>query len=278
MRLHRSAALLCSVCVLSGCSSTSSVTSRDRGDASADDATAADTGGGGQPGAESGADGRSDGSGALDGMAGCASVWFWDGDGDGHARTSDPGVRGCSAPEACIDDASAGCRQNWKTDIAADDCDDNDSRVHLGHSELCDGIDNDCDNLKDEGFSVGSRCNVAGKSLGACAQGGSSVCASTTAASCRPDDPQINAADFHDRPAPNGSWDWNCDGQTELDAPVCTVPCANPPACSCNLMPCLFQYPKTSGTPDPTCGQGFPRVTQNSQRIAVCTDSTVTCR
>lgn len=38
------------------------------------------------------------------------------------------------------------------------DCDDDDARRHPGHIELCDGIDNDCDLVVDNGFDVGFRC------------------------------------------------------------------------------------------------------------------------
>lgn len=38
------------------------------------------------------------------------------------------------------------------------DCDDDDARRHPGHVELCDGVDNDCDLVVDNGFDVGFRC------------------------------------------------------------------------------------------------------------------------
>ena len=45
--------------------------------------------------------------------------------------------------------------------------------------------------------------NPAPKGIGACASGAS------------PNN------QFHDAPAPNGSWDWNCDGQTEREWGTC---------------------------------------------------------
>lgn len=38
------------------------------------------------------------------------------------------------------------------------DCDDDDARRHPGHVEICDGVDNDCDLIPDNGFNVGVRC------------------------------------------------------------------------------------------------------------------------
>lgn len=40
------------------------------------------------------------------------------------------------------------------------DCDDDNPRRHPGHTEICDGIDNDCDLIVDNGFEVGHRCVV----------------------------------------------------------------------------------------------------------------------
>lgn len=39
-----------------------------------------------------------------------------------------------------------------------EDCDDDDARRHPGHTEICDGVDNDCDLVVDNGFDVGFRC------------------------------------------------------------------------------------------------------------------------
>jgi hypothetical protein len=70
--------------------------------------------------------------GALD-----AVTWYTDGDGDGFGVPG-TGALACNAPTGAADNA--------------DDCDDSDVANYPGNTELCDGGDNDCDLLVDEGF------------------------------------------------------------------------------------------------------------------------------
>jgi hypothetical protein len=88
------------------------------------------------------------------------------------------------------------------------------------------GTDDDCNGIVDD-VPVTS-CNV-GTGLGACANGGYTACSGLT--------PVCNAAVsgigdatiWHTRPAPNGSWDWDCDGVVAKEYPD-TAP--SPPTCS----------------------------------------------
>ncbi len=66
---------------------------------------------------------------------GLTSLWYIDGDGDG-VGSEDSVVEACSAPVGYT--AGPG------------DCDDRDATVYPGADEVCDGQDNDCDELEDE--------------------------------------------------------------------------------------------------------------------------------
>jgi hypothetical protein len=64
-----------------------------------------------------------------------ASTWYADMDGDGYGRSS-IWTTACEAPSGYLADSS--------------DCNDSDSAVNPGATELCDGVDNDCDGTIDE--------------------------------------------------------------------------------------------------------------------------------
>ncbi len=70
---------------------------------------------------------------ADDSVAGDAT-WYRDRDGDGHGDATDF-VVGCEAPAGYA--------------LLGDDCDDTSARIHPGHEEQCDSLDNDCDGLID---------------------------------------------------------------------------------------------------------------------------------
>ena len=94
--------------------------------------------------------------------------WVEDQDGDGH------GVR----------ELAVACEPPPGAAPAGGDCQDLDRWVHPGAAEVCNGVDDDCDNLIDEGFNIGSACDGADTDL--CPEG-EIICTSETTTGC--DDP-----------------------------------------------------------------------------------------
>jgi hypothetical protein len=65
-----------------------------------------------------------------------ATTWYGDADGDGYGGASFSETS-CTAPAAYVSNA--------------DDCDDLDAEVYPGATEYCDGVDQDCDGVADDG-------------------------------------------------------------------------------------------------------------------------------
>ncbi len=79
-------------------------------------------------------DGERDEAGAMG-----ASTFYRDADGDGHGDSSEV-VEACAAPEGYVTDGG--------------DCDDANAAVYPGATEVCNGIDDDCDARTDEGVRI----------------------------------------------------------------------------------------------------------------------------
>ena len=106
-------------------------------DTDCDDAEAA-----ANPGAAEVCDGiDNDCDGSADNDATDAATWFADADNDGYGDASSSTVA-CDQPSGYISDDS--------------DCDDADASVNPAASEVCDGIDNDCEGTADQGASDAS--------------------------------------------------------------------------------------------------------------------------
>jgi hypothetical protein len=88
------------------------------------------------PGAEEVCDGQdNDCDGVVD--EGLGGIWFADEDGDGYGAPA-AAVYACAAPEGYV-----------ANDL---DCDDRSVAINPGAAEVCDGTDNDCDGVVDEGL------------------------------------------------------------------------------------------------------------------------------
>jgi hypothetical protein len=88
------------------------------------------------PGADEICDGRDqDCDGDIDELL--ELPWYIDNDGDGYGDANEV-IEDCSQPSGTVEDNT--------------DCDDTDPSVHPGADEWCDGLDQDCDGVPDEGF------------------------------------------------------------------------------------------------------------------------------
>lgn len=122
----------------------------------------------------------------------------------------------CDTPPECVDNDNDGYGANC---AAGPDCDDSNRDINPGKSELCDGVDNNCNNQIDERISgVGDAC-TAGQ--GQCAAAGALVCdagARLLVCDASPGMPTAEVCDGIDN---------NCDGQIDEGN---TCPCGDDPS------------------------------------------------
>ena len=97
-------------------------------------------------------DGETDESDAVD-----AETWYVDCDRDGFARGTDGAVTGCSKPPK----SRLGCAGQWiekrPEGPQTTDCNDNCPSCHPNGTEVCDGLDNDCDGTADGSSAPGAQ-------------------------------------------------------------------------------------------------------------------------
>ncbi|MEZ4317065.1 MAG: DUF2341 domain-containing protein [Myxococcota bacterium] len=143
--------------------------------------------------------------GTVDQGVSIAPLWYPDSDGDGHGQAGGTSVQACSRP--------AGYRASF------DDCDDTEPAAFPTNPESCDGIDNDCNGLVDDGTAdrfwfVDTDGDGFGDALG-----NDFVCAPPPGQVGQGGDCDDSNADVN----PNGTevcntLDDDCDGTTDLAA------------------------------------------------------------
>lgn len=165
------------------------------------------------------------------------------------------------------------------------DCADNDPARSPLKKELCgDSVDSDCTGGTDNGYDLGATCDVGGLSIGACKGGGTRTCSGSENTGCTYSGPgTVPNAQYAQSPAPNGSYDWNCDGKfvralglrSNLAGQAPTYPAAHeganfcvdevqlgiapspgtPASAAAWTLKCLHPTPNNVTTRVPTCGE-----------------------
>ena len=131
---------------------------------------------------------------------GFITTWYADADADGHGDPSGV-VNSCTPPAGYVSNN--------------DDCDDSDPASFPGNTEICDGLDNNCDGQVDEGLLQSWYLDADADGFGdfngsiqACDQPPGYV---SNYADCDDQDPAINPT----TPEVCNGLDDNCDGQTD---------------------------------------------------------------
>ncbi|RED44627.1 MopE-related protein [Seonamhaeicola aphaedonensis] len=88
--------------------------------------------------------------GAID--EGVTTTYYTDADGDGYGDINDPGMESCAQLPGTVTDNT--------------DCDDTNAAINPGATEICDGIDNNCDGQIDAGVTITYYADMDGDGFG----------------------------------------------------------------------------------------------------------------
>ena len=136
---------------------------------------------------------------------------------------------GAAAQDVCLFGVSADNDADGYSSLDGD-CDDHNAEIHIGASELCDGIDNSCDGTIDEGFEEkGNPCTV---DVGACAGFAVFVCSDDRRSLICPAVSGLPSEEICD-------WiDNDCDG--EVDDDITRVCGSDIGTCTTGMQSCVF--------------------------------------
>ena len=159
---------------------------------------------------------------------GLLSVYYYDGDGDGTGNPNAT-IQACSVPGGYV--------------VNASDCNDGNSAVYTGATEICDNIDNDCDGTVDEGLlntyyldNDGDGFGNINVIMGACSQpngfvtnaddcndsnvnatniGSDASCARGSCLALISEDPTLTTGDYWIQPNSSTAFEATCDMNTD---------------------------------------------------------------
>lgn len=150
----------------------------------------------------------------------CTNTYYRDYDGDGYGNPADS-TTGTSQPSGYVTDKT--------------DCNDSNSAIHPGVTEICDSVDNDCDGSVDEGVKTTYYYDYDNDGYG--------LSASSTTSCTKPDKYVANSQDCNDNnqnihPGVNDICDGidnDCDGTIDENNVCGNHATSTPPAeCGCN--------------------------------------------
>jgi hypothetical protein len=157
-------------------------------------------------GADNDCDGTVDNNTALD-----AATWYNDGDGDGYGDASSTALA-CDAPTGHVADNT--------------DCDDSTAATHPGATEVCDGIDNNCNGDADSDATDASTwyLDYDGDGYGGTAVSATACAAPLLHVADNTDCDDLDATSYPGAPEVCDSADNDCDGLTDDDDTDVTNP------------------------------------------------------